>query len=223
MDLDDPDPEPRICIALPEALVELALRGEWSDFVLLRRWHTHALERPLFPDWLPAHWRPDAVPQPPTVMCNFDQHAIGQLINTIHSWAPFFERAVVADPDPDEDVDMDSEHNMISGMTRVVTVLTSWQDALSGATATSVGKGSRMHSAAKLLKYLRASWYAGSTNRLDVVMKHSILAAMPMPVAAGLLKHLETKALHPSKWSLKRYRLALDLAFLLVSQEDMMP
>ena len=111
---------------------------------------------------------------------------------------------------------------MISGMTRVVTVLTSWQDALSGATATSVGKGSRMHSAAKLLKYLRASWYAGSTNRLDVVMKHSILAAMPMPVAAGL-KHLETKALHPSKWSLKRYRLALDLAFLLVSQEDMMP
>ena len=43
MDLDDPDPEPRICIALPEALVELALRGEWSDFVLLRRWHTHAL------------------------------------------------------------------------------------------------------------------------------------------------------------------------------------
>ena len=105
MDLDDPDPEPRICIALPEALVELALRGEWSDFVLLRRWHTHALERPLFPDWLPAHWRPDAVPQPPTVMCNFDQHAVGQLINTIHSWAPFLERAVVADPDPDEDVD----------------------------------------------------------------------------------------------------------------------
>ena len=107
----------------------------------------------------------------------------------------------------------------MAGMARVAMTLKGWGAELAGTLPVASGRGRAMHDVTKILKYLRCSWYAGSTHQLDLVMHHAVTAALPPQLAAGVLQVLKSPQRNPSKWSLKRYRLALDIAYLYVSQE----
>ena len=207
-------------MTLPDVLLELIIRGQWHDLIILRRWHTTAIPRALFIDWPPPDWAPSAEYQPAIVPRDFDEEVLGNMVQVIQSWIPLIEPAAIGPNDDDDDANMDGVNGILGSASRIVSILSSWQSALSGSLPSAEGRGQRMHGASKLLKYLRCAWCAGSTNKLDLVMKHAILASMPGPVALGLLRHLDNKPVHPSKWSLKRYRLALDVAFLYLSQKD---
>ena len=119
-----------------------------------------------------------------------------------------------------EESDLDGQVSIQTHLSQVALSLESWKRALAGSSKSWSGRGAAMHSADKMLRYLRFAWYAGSTNRLDVVLKHGITASMDPLIANGVLRCLSEKGKVPSKASLKRYRLVLDIAHLLLSQED---
>lgn len=120
----------------------------------------------------------------------------------------------------DDEADLDAGPSMTASMSRVVNVLETWKLELAGRPPDFFGQGRRMHSAQKMLHYLRFGWFAGSTNQLHLVLQHAITAGMSPIMAQGVLKALEDKEVQPSSWSLKRYRLALDIAFLFLLQKE---
>ena len=212
---------PRVAIALPSVLVELIIRGRWSDIIVLRSWHTSALDQNLFAGWPPQQWRPEELPvQDAEPELNVD--SLDQLARTVRSWAPMLQgqaRPLQVEPDGDPDLDVDLDDPLAS-LSRVVSTLRSWRNTLAGTQPKFFGRGKRMHDATKLLGYLRCAWYAGSTNHLDVVIEKAVRAAVSWPLAQGILQSLKNKVVTVSPHSLKRYRLALDIAFLYQSQED---
>ena len=211
-----------MAIALPNILVELILRGRWSDILLLRSWNTSAIDQSLFAGWPPRQWCPEELAiqsaEPELTVDNLDQ-----LMRTVLSWAPVLQGQagplqVERDEDPDLDADLDGDP--AASLSRVVGTLKSWRDTLAGTQPKFSGRGRRMHEATKLLGYLRCAWYAGSTNHLDLIIEKAIRAVMSWPMAQGILRNLKNKNVRVSPHSLKRYRLALDIAFLYQSQED---
>ena len=118
-----------MCIALPDVLVELVLRGMWRDLMVLRRWHTAALQSSLFDDWPPRTWQPRPVPQPSPEPRDFTPQSLEQLVSTVKSWAPLLERVAAAMPVADDgDMEMGAGQDIGASVKRVATVLT-WRSA----------------------------------------------------------------------------------------------
>ncbi|CAE7524520.1 unnamed protein product [Symbiodinium sp. CCMP2456] len=209
------------------------MRAHWHDVVVLKRWQTAAVlgqNVALFPDWPPADWLPEAkFAEPSSSHQELSGETVSHLVRSIVSWAPVIQERALLEVQPEQDLEADepgeigdgrSFGDVLAGMARVAVTLKGWGAELAGTLPVASGRGRAMHDVTKILKYLRCSWYAGSTHQLDLVMHHAVTAALPPQLAAGVLQVLKSPQRNPSKWSLKRYRLALDIAYLYVSQEE---
>ena len=209
--------ETRVALAVPEPIANLILREAWKSLLLQGDWGSDDQIR-LFEDWPPNAWRPQSdEPRPPV---EFSWHTLGQALKAVRDVAealpPLPEPALNGDGDDDEIAARDCS----AALSRVAWMLQSWQSSLEGDSAAYCGRGSAMHSSEKMIRYLRLVWYSGSTNRLERIIKHALTASMSPLFAAGILQALETPKKQPSKSSLKRYRLVLDVSYLLLSQVE---
>ena len=177
----------------------------------------------MFPNWPPADWSPNAsFGRLGAAHPELNTATLDHVFRTVVSWAPAIQEygeRMEGDMQNLENGEQNPLLEILPSLTRVAPTLQIWGSELAGTLPVSDGQGRVMHDVVKMLKYLRASWYAGSTHQLDLVMHHAVVAALPPSMAAGILKSLSAPGKNPSKWSLKRYRLALDIAYLFVSQE----
>ncbi|CAE7589529.1 unnamed protein product [Symbiodinium sp. CCMP2592] len=181
---------PCVAIAMPDTLVELMLRGRWSDIILLQRWHTSACPaQVLFANWPPLQWKPQDVPLP-VANTELTVESLDQLAQTVISWVPLLQgqahpQAAAIEQDGERDVDLDLDADVLTSVSRVVATLKTWRDTLRGSQPKFFGRGQRMHEATKLLAYLRCAWSARSTHNLDQVLERAVLAVMPWPMSQG--------------------------------------
>ena len=154
---------------MPEPIVALVAAGKWHELLVLKRWYTTALCGLLriFHAWPPRSWMDAAAPAHESfedqAILQFHGESLGLVTQRIRRWSSILVRcqehlAAAHDDEATADADMDKDTGTImSDMSRTVCTLEHWRVLLRGEGATYMGRGSRMHSSSKMLKYLRCA------------------------------------------------------------------
>jgi hypothetical protein len=107
-------------------------------------------------------------------------------------------------------------------MAGAVSTLQAWADMFRGVFDSDAGddrgRGRRGRSAQQMLRYVECMYAAVGQSSLLPIIQKAVLAVLPWPLASGILQHISSHAVVPSKATMNRYRLVVDVAFLLLCQ-----
>lgn len=210
-----PADEPALCCLYPRPIADLIVHGRWQSMMWLGRWHVPWCGwRDLFGNWPPGDW------VSATKNCHTSDRqadltpdALRSLANSWREWAPALLGTCTSHA---------SRQAVEQRLREHLNLLDLWSNAMGLEGPQSKTNKRLMHSSAKVLSTLQVVFASkhGASGYIRTIML-ALQAIFTPATAKALVEQIHAGHYLPHRNSVVSYRLALDIAHILLSQREL--